>query len=396
VDLRQLQHHWNRFGKDDPMWAVLTSPGKRFGRWDRDEFLESGVAEIKSVLELVDQVAQKEQMPLLRGPSLDFGCGVGRLTQALGDHFERCDGVDIAASMIETAEKWNRHGDRCRYHLNTRDDLAIFDSDSFDFVYSSQVLQHMEPRYSRRYIEEFLRVLRPGGYLLFEVVTEPVVGANTPLPDDAFTARISFPAGVPRVTAGRMFILPVRVENASAQTWPAAGVDGWFLVTVGNHWAKRDGRPILFDDGRANLPHDLRPGDCVTVELQPTGPPRAGTYRIEVDLVQEGVAWFADRGGSKAEAEIVVVSSNARWRSSLQRMMTRAGGSRGAKREPGPSGEPVMEMHGMPESEVADIVTGAGGRVLDVIDWDQLSGQVSIDWHRRGFIVTKPAAAARR
>ena len=30
------------------------------------------------------------------GRALDFGCGVGRLTQALAGKFSECDGVDIA------------------------------------------------------------------------------------------------------------------------------------------------------------------------------------------------------------------------------------------------------------------------------------------------------------
>ena len=56
--------------------------------------------------------------------ALDFGCGVGRLTQALAEHFERVAGVDIAASMIARARQENRHGDRVRYVVNERSDLA--------------------------------------------------------------------------------------------------------------------------------------------------------------------------------------------------------------------------------------------------------------------------------
>ncbi len=47
--------------------------------------------------------------------ALDFGCGVGRLTQALARHFNIVDGVDIAPSMIELANQFNRSGGRCRY-----------------------------------------------------------------------------------------------------------------------------------------------------------------------------------------------------------------------------------------------------------------------------------------
>src|SRR5438270_252955 len=58
-----------------------------------------------------------------RDRCLDFGCGVGRLTQALCDYFDRCDGVDIAASMVEGARSFNQHGIRCHYHVNSTGDL---------------------------------------------------------------------------------------------------------------------------------------------------------------------------------------------------------------------------------------------------------------------------------
>ena len=34
MNLRQLQKHWNFFGKSDPLWAVLTHPEKRNAGWD--------------------------------------------------------------------------------------------------------------------------------------------------------------------------------------------------------------------------------------------------------------------------------------------------------------------------------------------------------------------------
>lgn len=48
-----------------------------------------------------------------RKHALDFGCGVGRLTQALAAHFDEVTGVDISPSMIKLAKKYSRHGDGC-------------------------------------------------------------------------------------------------------------------------------------------------------------------------------------------------------------------------------------------------------------------------------------------
>jgi len=87
--------------------------------------------------------------------ALDFGCGVGRLTQALAEHFERVAGVDIAASMIARARQENRHGDRVRYVVNERSDLAGLGSERFDLILSLLVLQHMEPAYALGYVAEW-------------------------------------------------------------------------------------------------------------------------------------------------------------------------------------------------------------------------------------------------
>ncbi len=76
--------------------------------------------------------------------------------------------------MVRRARKLNRHRFRCKYLLNDRPDLSLLASDSFDFVYSVIVLQHMEPRYAERYIPELIRVLGKGGVLLFQVPSEPL------------------------------------------------------------------------------------------------------------------------------------------------------------------------------------------------------------------------------
>lgn len=132
---------------------------------------------------------------LRHGRALDFGCGVGRLTQALCLHFDECHGVDIAPSMIEAARAFNRHGDKCHYHLNEADNLQMFADDQFDFIYTVIVLQHMQPAYSRRYLQEFMRILAPGGLLVFQLPAELIPVSSVPppsstLPSPSFRQRV--------------------------------------------------------------------------------------------------------------------------------------------------------------------------------------------------------------
>jgi ubiquinone/menaquinone biosynthesis C-methylase UbiE len=70
--------------------------------------------------------------------------------------------------MIDRARAFDSHR-RCQFVLNSNPDLRIFAAKHFDFVYSSITLQHIKPRFTRLYLREFARVLRPGGVLVFQL-----------------------------------------------------------------------------------------------------------------------------------------------------------------------------------------------------------------------------------
>jgi ubiquinone/menaquinone biosynthesis C-methylase UbiE len=160
VGIEKLQRVWTELGERDPFQAILTSGVQ----WDEAAFFQTGIDEIRAVIEY----ARSFGVGMKNGKALDFGCGVGRLTQALAAHFNAVEGVDISPSLLALAEKYNRCGERCTYHLHAKADLRIFPDDTFDFVYSSITLQHMEQRLSMKYIREFVRVLRPDGVLVFQ------------------------------------------------------------------------------------------------------------------------------------------------------------------------------------------------------------------------------------
>jgi len=166
--LDELKNNWNQFGKDDPLFAILGEEGKSRNKWNREEFFATGVAEIGEAVDYVGgQVAE-----LNFGKSLDFGCGVGRCTQALEQHFSSSVGVDISPSMVELAGQLVSESQNCSYVLNTVDDLSVFADEEFDFVYRSRVLQHIPPSLAELYIGEFFRVVKPGGVVLFQLPSE--------------------------------------------------------------------------------------------------------------------------------------------------------------------------------------------------------------------------------
>jgi SAM-dependent methyltransferase len=164
MELKELQRNWDILGKEDPLWAIITWEGKKGNKWDLEEFFASGDQEIAEVMQYLAGLH-------LDGPrhrALDFGCGVGRLTRALRSHFSKAIGIDIAPSMITQARALDQEH-RCEFVLNDRADLSIFPDNTFDFIYSNIVLQHMRPEYSTAYIREFCRVLAPGGVAVFQL-----------------------------------------------------------------------------------------------------------------------------------------------------------------------------------------------------------------------------------
>jgi glycosyltransferase involved in cell wall biosynthesis/SAM-dependent methyltransferase len=161
----KIQKSWDWFAREDPLWATLTQPDKKGGGWEEDEFFEEGRRDVRYALATIEAVG----IPLHYDKGLDFGCGPGRLTQALAEHFQEVHGVDIAPAMIAKAKALNRHGDRCIYHLNEAPHLRLFDDNTFDFVYSALVLQHMPRPLALGCIMEFVRVTKPGGLMVFQV-----------------------------------------------------------------------------------------------------------------------------------------------------------------------------------------------------------------------------------
>jgi SAM-dependent methyltransferase len=162
--LSSLERDWETLAQRDALCAILTDETKSGGKWDVTQFMATGDAEIEIVLQHLKSLGLQ---PDPGATVLDFGCGVGRLTQALARRFPSCVGIDISQEMITQANALNRYG-HCRYAVSTTPQLPVADG-SCSFVYSNLVLQHMARRLAANYLREFMRVLAPRGVLVFGV-----------------------------------------------------------------------------------------------------------------------------------------------------------------------------------------------------------------------------------
>jgi len=127
------------------------------------------------------------------------------------------------------------------------------------------------------------------------------------LPPEAFHALITS-QGIPgNLQAGSKTTIYVTVKNTSSVIWPGGGrTEGTLELNLGNHWLHRNGFVTVADDARSSIPFDLKPGAEIQVPLAITAPNLPGDYILELDMVQEQVAWFATKGSKTLRVNIKV------------------------------------------------------------------------------------------
>ena len=76
---------------------------------------------------------------------LDFGCGVGRITEHMAKDFKRVVGVDISPTMIAQGRKRLKVFKNIKF-LETDGVNIPLPENSFDFVFSYLVFQHIKDR----------------------------------------------------------------------------------------------------------------------------------------------------------------------------------------------------------------------------------------------------------
>jgi hypothetical protein len=128
-----------------------------------------------------------------------------------------------------------------------------------------------------------------------------------PLSDADFRAELRAVEVPARVAAKASVKIRVIVRNAGGAVWLARerGLSP-LQLSVANHWLDPSGQTVTNDDGRGALPSDLRPGEEVEVTFNVNAPRRPGDYLLELDMLQEGVSWFALKGSKTLRLPVKV------------------------------------------------------------------------------------------
>lgn len=104
---------------------------------------------------------------------LDVGCGVGRLSFPLTEHFGEVVGIDISAVLIERARSHNQLPNLSFDVVHGSPLLPDIDQ-CFDTVFANEVFYYLDFATLTAYSHDAFRLLRAGGEYVFQLNLEPI------------------------------------------------------------------------------------------------------------------------------------------------------------------------------------------------------------------------------
>lgn len=147
-----------------PYPPALHVPETRFGKW----FLKTETWRVhvleRAMADLVRLIPQRQER---YGVVVDVGCGSGYSLPKLAQRFGPAElvGVDIDAQMLQSArEEAARAGVEVRLIEASSSRMPLPDA-SADLLFCHQTFHHLVDQEAA--LQEFMRVLKPGGLLLF-------------------------------------------------------------------------------------------------------------------------------------------------------------------------------------------------------------------------------------
>jgi hypothetical protein len=154
------------------------------------------------------------------------------------------------------------------------------------------------------------RTVRPGAVWIASLMAAGSCARDRPapprpLPDEAFRVEWNAHTVPETMKPGSRIPVSIRFKNVGPVTWPAATSTGYPLrqggaVRMAYHWWwPRSPLPIGRQSARADLERPLAPGDSATLTLVVAAPEEPGAYTLQIDLLQELVAWFEAKGAAQ-------------------------------------------------------------------------------------------------
>lgn len=109
----------------------------------------------------------------------------------------------------------------------------------------------------------------------------------------------------PELRPGEMFAAELRVRNAGDTLWLGGNVVRRGAVMLGVKILD-EGRVVDEFHGVPALPRGLGPNESCVVTVEHPAPGTAGRYEIKIDLVDQHICWFEERGSRPLTLPLVV------------------------------------------------------------------------------------------
>lgn len=177
---KQIPEHWKESNweekaRENPLYAIMTTP--KMADADSVNFSDNHMEQLfakgrKLYKQHVEPLLRLSDFPEEEFFLVEFGCGAGRILNAVIEQGYQCAGIDISATMLNHCKAMVPGVSSL--HVCAPDTSATdLESEIATHVYSYAVLQHIRSfKVFQGAVAEMIRILKPGGILALQVNCE--------------------------------------------------------------------------------------------------------------------------------------------------------------------------------------------------------------------------------
>ncbi|MBC2581566.1 hypothetical protein [Clostridium sp. DJ247] len=115
-----------------------------------------------------------------------------------------------------------------------------------------------------------------------------------------YIAQIKSDISSVKLKASEQKNIKVNIKNLGTMTWTKDN-----NINLSYHILDQNNKVVLEGD-RSKLTNSVRQGESTDLWLKLTSPSKIGKYKIELDMVHEGVTWFKEKGSKTYNIELEV------------------------------------------------------------------------------------------
>jgi len=123
-------------------------------------------------------------------------------------------------------------------------------------------------------------------------------------------AELTLAAPLPQFEASALVNVRIMIKNAGDTLWLSGQTVRTGVVMPGVKVLDEDNKIISELHGHPLLPRAVAPGQAIALHLQFAAPARSGNYLVKVDLVDQHICWFEERGSQPLLFPMEVKDSN--------------------------------------------------------------------------------------